>query len=55
MSHEYPSYTTLIANPSFILFVHVHKIYQNTLTTWALRAEVEKGTRREKLGSFQPF
>ena len=39
----YPIYAPSIANPGFVLFEHVHKMYQNTIATWALRAQVEKG------------
>ena len=27
-------------NPCFVLFVHVHKTYQNYLAIWALRAQI---------------
>ena len=32
--------TLSIANPCFVLFVHVHKTYQNNLAIWALRAQM---------------
>ena len=38
-----PIYATLITNPSFVLFVHVQKMYRNILATWALLGAIGKG------------
>ena len=40
--HNPRIYAPSVANPCFVLFVHVHKMYQNTLATWALRAQVAR-------------
>ena len=44
--HElYLIYATSINNPCFVLFVHVHKMYQDALTTRAVQTHVARGRK----------
>ena len=38
-----PIYTTSIANPCFVIFVHVLKMYENTLATREIKVQVARG------------